>query len=48
MNPPSGAVTCFICGDTIPAEDATNIDISPEDEYYPKIRAVCPTHGGSE
>lgn len=40
--PMTQTVTCFVCGGTIPAEDASGMDISADDEYYPDMRAVCP------
>ncbi|WAU40594.1 hypothetical protein HRPV13_gp13 [Halorubrum pleomorphic virus 13] len=35
-------VTCFVCGRYFPEEDASLIDISREEEYYPRNKPVCP------
>lgn len=45
LDPMTDYVECWICGQVI--SDLTRvkgIDISLEDEYYPTMVAVCPSH----
>ena len=36
-------VFCYICGDETAAENvAGGLDVSPEDEYYPDMKPLCP------
>lgn len=37
-------VPCEKCGDRVPQERATSVDVTPEDEYYPKFIHFCPAH----
>jgi len=37
---------CMNCGQDAPGEQMTAIDISPDDEYYPTIRYLCPSCSG--
>jgi len=46
VDPNADSVTCFVCGAVIPPEDASGIDRSGPDEYYPDMAPVCPRHSG--
>lgn len=37
-------VVCEECGDRLPQSRASNLDVSPDDEYYPEFIYFCPTH----
>jgi len=39
---------CLGCGQDAPQEQMKTIDVSPEDEYYPDIRYLCPGCSGGE
>jgi hypothetical protein len=37
---------CLGCGQRAPKEQMGSVDISPDDEYYPTIRYLCPGCSG--
>lgn len=48
IDPQTEWVTCWFCGRTLDPEIAEGIDVSDEDEYYPRMKPICPTHGGED
>jgi hypothetical protein len=49
VDPTTEWVECWICGQII--EDMSRvegIDVSGPDEFYPRMKPVCPKHGGDE
>lgn len=46
VDPQTEWVACWVCGEVVAPENAASIDISPDDEYYPNMRPVCPRHAG--
>jgi hypothetical protein len=39
-------VVCYGCGAYVPRRQTEDIDVSPPDEYYPDMRALCPDCSG--
>ena len=39
---------CMGCRKSYPQEWMDSVDVSPEDEYYPEIRHLCPDCSGGE
>jgi len=35
-------VRCEDCGDRLPSDRATSLDVTPDDEYYPEFIHFCP------
>jgi len=44
IDPNTEWVECWVCGAMVDPEVAGGIDLSTEDEYYPKMKPVCPKH----
>jgi hypothetical protein len=38
---------CMGCGQDAPQEQMDTIDVSPDDEYYPNIKYLCPKCSGN-
>jgi len=39
---------CMGCGQDVPQEQMEPVDVSPDDEYYPDVRYLCPDCSGGD
>lgn len=48
IDPNTDSVACFVCGAIVAPSNAGGIDLSTEEDYYPKMAPTCPRHAAGE
>jgi len=46
VDPNTEWVECHFCNRVLEPTECDGFDLSAEDEYYPRMVAVCPEHAG--